>query len=55
MKISELREEAESELGKRFDVRAFHDVVLGSGAVPLGMLEINVREWIERSKSEVGG
>jgi uncharacterized protein (DUF885 family) len=55
MKISELREEAESELGERFDVRAFHDVVLGSGAVPLGMLEINVREWIERSKSEVGG
>jgi uncharacterized protein (DUF885 family) len=55
MKIRELREEAESELGEDFDVRAFHDVVLGNGAVPLGMLEANVRAWIDKAKSEVGG
>ena len=46
MKISELRAEAERALGTRFDVRGFHDVVLGSGAVPLTVLEENVRAWI---------
>jgi uncharacterized protein (DUF885 family) len=55
MKIRALRTEAEQQLGERFDVRSFHDVVLGSGAVPLGMLEQNVRAWIERCRSEVGG
>ncbi|HEX5727329.1 MAG TPA: DUF885 domain-containing protein [Longimicrobiaceae bacterium] len=52
MKIRELRTEAERELGVRFDVRAFHDVVLGSGSVPLGVLEASVREWIARQKAE---
>jgi uncharacterized protein (DUF885 family) len=46
MKISELRAEAERALGPKFDLRRFHDVVLGSGAVPLTVLEGNVREWI---------
>ncbi|HEV3052956.1 MAG TPA: DUF885 domain-containing protein, partial [Longimicrobium sp.] len=46
MKISELRAEAEAALGTRFDIRRFHDVVLGSGAVPLTVLEENVRAWI---------
>jgi uncharacterized protein (DUF885 family) len=55
MKISELRAEAEAALGERFDLRAFHDVVLGSGAVPLGMLEANVHAWIASTKSQVGG
>ncbi|WP_420128355.1 DUF885 domain-containing protein [Longimicrobium sp.] len=46
MKISELRAEATRALGPRFDIRRFHDVVLGSGAVPLTVLEDNVRAWI---------
>ena len=46
LKIRELRTEAERTLGPRFDVRAFHDVVLGGGAVPLDVLDANVRAWI---------
>ena len=46
MKISELRGEAQRALGPRFDLRRFHDVVLGSGSVPLTVLEANVRAWI---------
>ena len=47
LKIRELRDIAERELGDKFDVRLFHDVVLGSGAVPLDVLEENVRNWID--------
>lgn len=45
LKILELRHEAEAKLGAKFDIRAFHDVVLGSGALPLDTLEKNVHEW----------
>jgi uncharacterized protein (DUF885 family) len=51
LKIKELRRDATAELGDRFDIRAFHDVVLGSGAIPLDVLEANVRRWIAATKS----
>ncbi|UIP07271.1 DUF885 domain-containing protein [Erythrobacter sp. SDW2] len=50
LKIMELRGKAQAELGEDFDIRAFHDVVLRSGPVPLSILEENVLGWIDQSK-----
>jgi uncharacterized protein (DUF885 family) len=49
LKIRELRARAEKRLGDKFDIREFHDVVLRQGAVPLGMLEELVDEWLANS------
>lgn len=46
LKILELRARAEKELGERFDIRGFHDTVLGGGALPLSILEKRVRDWV---------
>ncbi len=47
LKIRELREVAEATLGDQFDIREFHDVILGNGALPLAMLETVVEQYIE--------
>ncbi len=44
--IQRLRDEAGAALGARFDLRAFHDQVLNSGALPLAVLEAKIRQWI---------
>jgi uncharacterized protein (DUF885 family) len=46
LKIQALRAEAEKALGDRFDIRAFHDQILGNGALPLSVLEAETRAWI---------
>ena len=53
LKIQELRALAQKELGDRFDYRAFHDTVLGGGALPLPVLEARVKRWIEKVKTPV--
>jgi uncharacterized protein (DUF885 family) len=51
LRIRELRAKAEQELGARFDLRRFHDAVLGQGAVPLDTLEAQINGWIEAEKA----
>src|SRR5438874_780524 len=50
LKLKELRALASKELGAKFDVRTFHDAVLGSGALPLDLLEENIRGFIAQQR-----
>lgn len=50
IKILELREKAKKELGEKFDIRQFHNVVLKTGALPMVLLERTVDEWIAKTK-----
>jgi len=52
LKILELRERAKTALGPKFDLKAFHDVVLDSGALPLDVLEKQVDAWIAAQKTK---
>jgi uncharacterized protein (DUF885 family) len=52
LKIKELRKFASAELGDAFDLRAFHDQVLGNGAVPLEVLEAQVKSWVMQQKTK---
>jgi uncharacterized protein (DUF885 family) len=50
MKILELRERAKRELGVKFDIRKFHDAVLGEGPLPLDVLDQQITSWIAEQK-----
>jgi len=52
LKILELRERAEAALGKQFDIRDFHDVVLGGGGLPMPLLESRVNNWIAEQQGQ---
>ena len=52
IRIQELRKKAEAELGSAFDIRGFHDAVLGGGAMPLDLLERRVDQWIATRKGK---
>lgn len=52
LKIRELRKKAQKELGDDFNLRAFHDLILSNGAVPLFVLDRMVQEWIETFKAD---
>ena len=54
LKILELRAEAQKALGKNFDLRAFHDEVLDSGALPLDILQQRVEAWIQQQQKTAG-
>lgn len=51
LKIRDLRARAEAALGPKFDLRRFHDAVLGQGAVPLDVLETQIDAWIAAEKA----
>jgi uncharacterized protein (DUF885 family) len=50
-----LREKAKKQLGNKFDIRQFHDVVLTNGALPLDVLEELVDRWIESKQNSGSG
>ncbi len=52
LKIRELRTMATTELGAKFDLAAFHDVVLSQGSVPLDVLEAQVKDWVASEKAK---
>jgi hypothetical protein len=53
LEVLRLREAAGTKLGEHFDIRAFHDQVLGRGSVTLPLLRTLLEEWIESSSSRV--
>ena len=54
LKIRELRDRAQKELGPKFDIRAFHDEMLDGGTLPLDLLDARTNQWIEQQKPKQG-
>lgn len=52
LKIRELRDRAQKELGTKFDIRAFHDEILNGGSLPLDLLDARVNRWIAQQKAK---
>jgi uncharacterized protein (DUF885 family) len=52
LQMIELREKAQAGLGAKFDIKAFHDEILGAGPLPLEVLDARVRRWIEMQKKQ---
>jgi prolyl oligopeptidase len=52
LEIKELRAYAEQQLGDKFDIRDFHDQVLGQGALPLDVLDARIRAWVAEKKTK---
>jgi len=52
LKMLQLRQEAETALGEAFDIRAFHDQLLGAGATPLDVLEVRMDQWLKKQLDE---
>jgi uncharacterized protein (DUF885 family) len=50
LKIRELRKKSEKELGPKFDIREFHEIILGEGTVTLSILEKRILNYIEKNK-----
>ena len=55
LKFKELRAYATTTLGEKFDIREFHDEVLGNGALPLDILDARVRQWVARKSQGLSG
>lgn len=53
LKFKELREKSRVALGNKFDIRKFHDQLLGSGSLPLNVVEQKIQGWIEKEKTQV--
>ncbi len=51
LKILEIRAKAKEQLGDKFDIKGFHDTVLGGGALPLQVLEKRVQNWVDSVKA----
>ena len=51
IKIRELRAKAEKQLGAKFDIRSFHDTVIGQGSLPMAVLENGINDWIVAQKA----
>ena len=55
LEILKLRQEAKDQLGEKFDIRAFHDQVLGGGALPMDVLASHIHAWIGSQKQAFSG